>query len=486
MVYAKNHSKPTLLLCLIMVSWLGVVGIAWAEKVKLSPDNWGKAEGKACVDCHEKSSPGITHQWKESAHAKAGVNCLDCHQALPADDDAMEHEGRVIATIVSPKDCGRCHTVESTETQNSVHSQAVALIGDKLPGLAENLSGKALISAGCTQCHGSFVAVRGDGTLTPESWPNSGIGRINPDGSRGSCSACHGRHQFSKAQARTPEACTWCHNGSDSPDDEVFEKSKHGALFTSHRDKMNLASDDWVTGKDYSAAPTCVTCHMGASPGLKASHDVGMREAWSLNGPVSEKQYLVIFEDGERRELPDTQAVPRRGSDLPKLDGSIGKVKAVATPKQRRQAMGKVCIECHSKGFTDGFMRQFDDAIKYYNESFGKPAQSIMLALYEKGFLTTTAFDEPLEFTYWKLWHDEGTKLRHGAAMASPNHSGWQGVHQVAQLFYGTFLSQLRELAGEETANALIGEYRSGWAQQKESAASTAPIPLVGYGVDKP
>ena len=62
MVYAKNHSKPTLLLCLIMVSWLGVVGIAWAEKVKLSPDNWGKAEGKACIDCHEKSSPGLTRQ----------------------------------------------------------------------------------------------------------------------------------------------------------------------------------------------------------------------------------------------------------------------------------------------------------------------------------------------------------------------------------------------------------------------------------------
>ncbi|MCB1831639.1 MAG: cytochrome c3 family protein [Chromatiaceae bacterium] len=486
MVYPENYNKPTRLLLLVTVIWLGTVGVAMAEKVTLSPDNWGVAEGKACIDCHKKSSSGLTRQWEESAHAEAGVNCLDCHQAVAADDDAMEHEGAVIATIVSPKDCGRCHTTESKETQSSVHSQAIALIGSKIPGLGESLSGKALVSAGCTQCHGSIVEVRGDGTLAPESWPNSGIGRLNPDGSRGSCSACHGRHQFSKAEARTPEACTWCHSGSDSPDGEVYAGSKHGVLFTAHRDKMNFDSDQWVTGKDYSAAPTCVTCHMGASPGLKASHDVGMREAWSLNGPVSEKQYLVIFEDGDRRELPATQSAPRRGSDLSKLDGTYGKVKAVATPKRRRQAMSKVCVECHSKGFTSGFMRQFDDAMKHYNESFGKPAQSIMLALYEKGLLTTTAFDEPLEFTYWQLWHDEGTKFRHGAAMASPGHTSWEGIHKVAQLYYGSFLPQVREVAGEETAKSLIDEYTTDQEKQNDTGTPSAPVPLVGYGAGKP
>ncbi|MEJ2453180.1 MAG: multiheme c-type cytochrome [Candidatus Thiodiazotropha sp.] len=43
--------------------------------------------------------------------------------------------------------------------------------------------------------------------------PNSGIGRINPDSSKGSCSACHGHHAFSKAQAREPSACIRCHAG---------------------------------------------------------------------------------------------------------------------------------------------------------------------------------------------------------------------------------------------------------------------------------
>ncbi|MCB1750205.1 MAG: hypothetical protein KDI74_00690 [Gammaproteobacteria bacterium] len=486
MVYPENYNKPTRLLLLVSAIWFGTFGIALAEKVTLSADHWGVAEGKACIDCHKKSSPGLFRQWEESAHAEAGVNCLDCHQAVAADDDAVEHEGAVIATIVSPRDCGRCHTAESKEMHNSVHSQAVALIGNRIPALAESVSEKALLQAGCTQCHGSVVEVRGDGTLSPESWPNTGIGRINPDGSRGSCSACHGRHQFSKAQARAPGACTRCHSGADSPDDEVYAGSKHGLLFTANRHRMNLDSDRWVTGRDYSAAPTCVTCHMGAAPGLNASHDVGMREAWSLNGPVSEQQYLVIFEDGERRELPVAQPVPRRKSDLAKLDGSTATVKAAATPKQRRQAMSRVCVECHSKGFTSGFMRQFDNAMDLYNESFGKPALSIMRALYEKGLLTATAFDEPLEFTYWKLWHDEGTRFRHGAAMAGPSQTGWQGLHRIAQLYYGSFLPQLREVAGEETAKSLIDKYTSDREARNDTGYPRAPIPLVGYGAGKP
>ncbi|MCG8082721.1 MAG: hypothetical protein JAY73_17080, partial [Candidatus Thiodiazotropha taylori] len=85
---------------------------AVAEKVKLDPSNWGLEEGKACVSCHKKSSAALTHEWEGSAHANAGVNCLDCHLADQVDNDAIEHEGAIIATIVSPKDCGRCHTKE--------------------------------------------------------------------------------------------------------------------------------------------------------------------------------------------------------------------------------------------------------------------------------------------------------------------------------------------------------------------------------------
>jgi hypothetical protein len=452
-----------------------------AAKVELDPDNWGHEAGEDCVSCHTKASAGLTQQWQDSAHAKAGVNCMDCHMADSAEADAIEHEGQVIATIVSPKDCGRCHRVELKEQQGSVHAEAYAIIEERIPALAHNVTGPAMQAAGCDQCHGSLVKVKGDGTLDPDTWPNSGIGRINPDGSKGSCSSCHGRHLFSNAQAREPHACVRCHSGPDSPDKEIYEASKHGMLYVSQRDRMNLDAPEWVAGKDYTAAPTCVTCHMGAAGKLPSTHDVGMRDAWSLNTPVSEKQYLVILDDGSKLELPAAAKAPKRGSEIEKADGTTAKVKAVATPKRRRQAMNLVCLECHSKAFTQGFMKQFDNVVELFNAKFGKPARAIMAELYEKGHLTRLPFDEPLEFTYWELWHDEGARARHGASMASPNHAWWEGMYLVGRNFYGKFLPQVREVAGAE-ADAIIERHVTGGQLHQWLRDPTRGNPILGFG----
>ncbi len=459
------------------------LGPLWAQaaKVELDRSQWGHPAGEPCVSCHAKASAGLTQQWRDSAHAKVGVNCMDCHAADRAEPDAKEHEGQIIATLVSPKDCGRCHKVELEQQQGSVHAEAHSLIAERVPALAHNLTGAAMQAAGCDQCHGSRVRVRGDGTLDPATWPNSGIGRINPDGSKGSCSACHGRHLFSKAQAREPEACVRCHAGPDSPDKEIFEASKHGMLYVSGRDKMNLDADAWVAGKDYTAAPTCVTCHMGAAGKLPPTHDVGMRNAWSLNTPVSHQQYLMVLDDGSKLELPASAAPPTRGSELHKADGGMAKVKAVAAPKQRRQAMSLVCLECHSKGFTEAFMQQFDEVVELFNRKFGIPAQAIMAELYERKLLTPLAFDEPIELTYWELWHDEGARARHGAAMASPNHAWWEGMYLVGRNFYGRFLPQVREVAGAD-AEAILERHVKSQAPHQWLGRPEAGNPILGFG----
>lgn len=457
---------------------------ARAAKVELPPDSWGHEAGQDCVSCHAKASAGLTRQWEQSAHADAGVNCMDCHQADASESDAMEHEGQVIATVVSPKDCGRCHEPELKEQQGSVHAEAYAIIKDRVPALAHNLTGPAMQAAGCDQCHGSLIKVKGDGTLDPDTWPNSGIGRINPDGSKGSCSSCHGRHRFSKAQAREPEACVRCHSGPDSPDKEVFEASKHGMLYASQRDEMNLDSPEWAAGKDYTAAPTCVTCHMGAAGKLPTTHDVGLRNAWSLNTPVSERQYLVVLQDGSKLELPASAKAPKRGSEIEKADGTLAKVKTVATPERRRQAMSLVCLECHSKTFTTGFMKQFDNVVDLYNEKFAVPARNIMAELYERELLTPTPFDEPLELTYWELWHDEGARARHGASMASPNHAWWEGMYLVGRNFYSRFLPQIRETAGEH-AQDIIERHVSSQDHHQWLGDPNRPNPILGFAVEK-
>ncbi len=450
--------------------------LAQAAKVKLGADNWNHPSGKDCVSCHSKASAGLTEQWRHSAHAKAQVNCMDCHQADPDDADAITHEGQVIATIVSPKDCGRCHSSEFEQQQGSVHAQAASLLDAAGSGLIDHLSGAANATAGCAQCHGSEVRMRGDGTLDPATWPNTGIGRINPDGSRGSCSSCHGRHAFSRAQARTPEACNPCHQGAESPDREVFEGSAHFAALQSQQSEMNYAADSWIAGKDYSAAPTCATCHMGAAGKLPTSHDVGMRNAWKLTGPVSQKQYLVMFKDGDKRNLPVSEKPPKRGSSFPKADGTDGEVKVAVAPKQRRQAMSMVCRECHGSPFVKGFMDQFDDLVELYNEKFAAPAAAIMEQLYLQDKLTRKPFDEPLELTYRSLWHDAGTAARHGASMGSPHHVWSAGMEQVAQIFYREFLPQARALGGDRLVDEQLAKASGqAWLQPEPEQHKAGP-----------
>ncbi len=79
------------------------------------------------------------------------------------------------------------------------------------PAFQKGVSAAAV--SGCWQCHGSEVKVLPGGKLDPATWPNTGIGRINPDGSEGSCSACHSRHSFSAvpgpASRTTAASATW-------------------------------------------------------------------------------------------------------------------------------------------------------------------------------------------------------------------------------------------------------------------------------------
>lgn len=452
-----TSSLSILVNCLFLFCFISAT-VVHATKVKVDQSEWGTEEGKACIDCHKKTSKGLVAQWHESAHRLAGMNCLDCHRADIGDDDSITHEGEVIATVVSPKDCGVCHIEEYEQQKGSVHANAASIIKDRIPAL-QNVGGPAIVAGGCDQCHGSTITLKGDGTLDPATWPNSGIGRINPDGSKGSCSSCHGRHRFSKAQARDPAACIRCHSGPDSPDREVYESSKHGMHFAAARDKAGLDSDLWRAGEENTVAPTCVTCHMGEAGKIRGTHDVGMRNSWKLNTPVSEKHYLVIFEDGDKLNLPVSQDAPKRGSIMQKSDGTEGTVKAVAHPDRRRQAMSSVCLECHGKSFVKNYMTQFDNIVDLYNEKFGKPAQAIMQALYMEKKLTPVAFDEAIEFTYWELWHDEGARARHGAAMGSPNHAWWEGMYQVGRNFYSKFLPQVREVAGETLSDALIEQH---------------------------
>jgi len=377
-------------------------------------------EGQACLGCHAAQSEAFVKEWSMSKHAANGVDCYICHKAEKGEPDAMDHHGFTVSILVTPKDCGQCHPEQVKETQASHHAKAGDILNSLDNFLGAVVAGPEAVEVGCVQCHGSKVKVLANGKLDPATWPNTGIGRINPDGSAGSCTACHARHDFSKAQAREPEACGKCHLGPDHPQIEVYEESKHGILYTANKERMNLHSDSWVVGKDYSAAPTCATCHMSATPNQKATHDVGTRLSWTLRPPVSKK---------------------------------------LENADQRRANMQDVCSNCHASPFIKGFYTQFDNLVNLYNDKFAKPATAIRNALMESGKLSRADFDEKLDWTYFELWHHEGRRARHGAAMSGPDYAWWHGMYDVSKNFYTEFLPEVKAVAGPQLYEELVKKY---------------------------
>lgn len=448
-----------------------------------------------CIECHGDKSPGIVSHWQDSMHAALDVSCLDCHGADKRDADAWNHEGDLIATIVTPRDCAECHEVEAEEFLASHHAKAGRILhsldnrlaevaeGNRIPfnphGITPGredfamVNGLASAQSGCWQCHGSKIAFQGiDGNqvtvdqLAPDAdgfptnadavanikkdpsgkpmfvagtWPNTGIGRKNFDGTDGSCTACHSRHDFSSRRARQPENCGKCHLGPDHPQKEVYEESKHGIAYRDLKDKMNLDAEEWVLGVDYNAAPTCASCHMSGNKNNDGyiTHDPGRRISWNNRPPMSitmdtiNGAVIKEKDPAKRRDL-----IEAAGDDFDSWEA-------------KRNRMKDACLNCHSEGYVDGFYEQYDDFIDNYNQKFASPGLELMGALKTHKVRTGPMFDEEIEWIWFYIWHHEGRRGRHGASMMAPDYAHWHGMFEVADRWYNEFLPLALEMCEE-------------------------------------
>lgn len=475
------------LLSLLFVQWMEVV-----RKKKESGDGTVlpsvPASSKACVDCHRQSTPAIIDHWHMSTHAEKGVGCVECHAADERDPDGFPHYGTFVATVVTPRDCSKCHQTEGAEFAASHHAAGANILASLDNRLAEvveghrglfdphskkfipvgemgQVDGLASVTLGCMQCHGSKVGlVTKDGSMVtlddlkpdadgfptvkeavarirrddngkpqyhPQTWPNTGIGRLNLDGSKGSCAACHSRHDFSPRRARQPESCGKCHMGPDHPQKEIFEESKHGAAFRDLKESLNLDADTWILGKDYSAAPTCATCHMSGNVrnGGRVTHDPGERISWTNRPPIS------IPLDTDKAHKVVTEQDPVKRAAL-----------VADSAEMKRTRMKEVCSHCHTDDYVNGFYRQYDSLVILYNEKFASPGAAIIASFRKEGLLTQPDFDEKIEWTWYLLWHHEGRRARHGASMMGPDYTHWHGMFEVAERFYTEFIPEAREL----------------------------------------
>ncbi len=454
-----------------------------------------------CVDCHEDTNPEIVDQWKKSKHHGSEDKCLDCHRAEKTDPSGSIHYGARITPVVTPKHCNSCHEKEVKEFRNSMHDEA-ALFSSSAYGIVEGKEIEGNVTkgrtrnykthfsresaeAGCLDCHGTVVKVNRNGDLV--NWPNMGMGRLNPDGSAGSCAACHTRHTFSLEQARKPETCGQCHLGPDHPQEEIYQESKHGNLYEAQGEDWNwdAPTDEW--GPDDIDAPTCATCHMsGFGEDVKSTHNVSARLKWELepafSWPTSEEYWT-----GEKR-YPIDPTIARRYEDINNLpEGSITDVPtgvpnpfgiarksipddlrrymgenkwwnpsaktradafgglATRSPEKKREDMLKVCSTCHTEEWAKGDLNKADATIDTYNATVMAIKQKYYDPIKEKNLDKNIKFNgKSRADTLWhEIWHHEGRIWRMGAFMQGQDWQHWEGAYEVMD--DGTLMARLLE-----------------------------------------
>ncbi|MEN8258480.1 MAG: multiheme c-type cytochrome [Thermodesulfobacteriota bacterium] len=380
-------------------------------------------EAAACIECHAKKTPGIIEAWKNGKMGHANITCYDCHSVEKTSPMASQCSGikgskTFISPMVSSKTCARCHPAEVDQFMNSAHADLSRIAvydekkaGGKLVALQLHHEGgefmgvekgsaanNASRQSGCQVCHGSEVKVGPDNKPIAGTWP-AGVGTLYPDGSVGTCTVCHTRHQFSVAEARKPEACASCHLGPDHPDIEIYLESKHGQIYLTQGEEWNwdAAPDTWQPG-DYTA-PTCAVCHMSGIGELATTHNVEERLHWDLMHKRSEVR-SGIHGNGEKG----------------------------------RQNMRKVCVNCHGPSHTATQEKTVDDAVALYN-TYWDGAVKMKADLKAKGLLKKDAWRDGFQELMYYLWHHTGRRARQGAAMNAPDYAHWHGFFQIFQVY---------------------------------------------------
>jgi len=475
-----------------VVLLLGAIATAWAAGE--APSAPLSEQTQACLACHETYLSGIPADWRTSRHSmttpaaaqakptaerrisaaavperlrSVAVGCYECHSLNPErHKDSFDHFGFRINVVVSPNDCATCHPVEAEQYAPSKKANAFHNLKDNpvFSSLVEAVDSVKTVHAGqiasapatdatraetCYACHGTDVTVAGLKTVTtplgdlqfPDltGWPNQGVGRVNPDGSLGSCTACHPRHSFSTAIARKPYTCSQCHLEPDVPAWEIYRESKHGNIMESVGQQWNWDAVPWTVGRDITA-PTCAACHVSLLAGPKGdtiaprNHDFGGRLWIRLFGliyshpqPKSGRTYEIRNQDG--LPLPTTWTQGLATSYL--IDQK--------EQEARRTQMRQICASCHSTDWAEKHLSRMETTAAE-TDAMVRAATDVMTAAWDQGLADrSNPFDEGLEQMWVEQWLFYADSVRLSSAMmgqdlATFEHGWWSLTHNLAQM----------------------------------------------------
>jgi hydroxylamine dehydrogenase len=450
---------------------------------------------QACIGCHNVYTPGIVHDWLSSRHSKitpadavkkpvlerrisadtvpedlAGyvVGCFECHSRNPQKHkDTFEHMGFKIHIVVSPDDCKTCHPSEVSQFSGSKKANAIknlmanpvyhTLVSD-VTGLKKIVKGKIITEASsdktlhesCLGCHGTKIEVKGLKRLTVASgeitvpdltnWPNQGVGRENPDGSFGACTACHPRHAFSIEVARQPYTCAQCHEEPDVPAWDVYKESKHGNIFFSKHREWDMNAVPWTVGKDFKA-PTCAVCHNSlivtprGSVLAERTHDFGSRLWVRLFGLIYSHPQPLSGDTSVIRNK-DNMPLPTTFAGLPASEFLIDK------PEQdkRLRSMKAVCNGCHNMDWINGHFAKLANTIQE-TDAMTLAATNLMIEAWSNGIADkSNPFDEPIEQRWTRQWLFFANSVRYASAMtgapdyAAFKHGWWDMTNTIMEM----------------------------------------------------
>jgi hydroxylamine dehydrogenase len=388
----------------------------------------------ACVSCHRRITPAIVSDWKLSKHSKNSVGCDTCHGS---DHTSKDDVAKV--KLPTPDTCALCHPDQVDEFKKSKHAFSWAAM-KAMPTFHYQPMALMEGQKGCGGCH--KLGLKSEADMVDVKKAGGGFGNA-------SCDACHTRHSFSLAEARSPQACETCHMGFDHPQWEMYRSSKHGV-----RSELKQKG---VIPKD-AAAPTCQTCHMP-----KGDHNV--HTAWgflAVRLPMPEDKTWAA----DRATI--LQALGVLDPDG-KPTGRLEVVKAAQVARltqeefdQYRKPMVETCHKCHSSNFVATQFKNADDLIRDADHLMAE-AIRVVASLYQDGVLA-----KPKDYSYpfpdLLTFHDAPTVpeqklfvmfLEHrmrtfqGAFHNSPDYSLWYGWSEMVR-----DLAEIKEAAADLRAKA--------------------------------
>lgn len=408
----------------IFVLIIGILLVIFSVRQAVSPQGNEPEQVDAlassqddCVTCHRDETPGIVQQYGYSTMAAAEVACQDCHEVASDYPAAVEHEGTYVLASPTSAMCQDCHEQEVVEFNDSRHSLPayVAVAGTEPLSEAQLILYESIPEGGYApdKSRNAIAALEGDVLTKFTCYGCHNIGKPAADGSVGQCQKCHLRHQYSLEQARKPETCNACHIGPDHPQYEIYQESPHGIAYHTMGDDWHWDAEAGTLNTEDFPAATCAICHMSGFGTEATTHDVGDRLTWYLFAPVSTRR-------------PDWE------------DNLV--------------AMQGVCLECHNENFIDTFYTDADKATERVNE-WVLESREIIAPLQEAGLLTEAAFDEPIDYTFFNLWHHWGRTTKFGTWMQGPDYAQWHGAYEVLHE-----LAELQEMVDQKLREAGTGE----------------------------